>query len=360
MRPFLTTFRPLIVFWCCVLALLAGTALALQFIGPPQRPVAKPPLPVAAAPVTPPEPAAPARAVASKPDPAPALKMTLASIPDPDPALQEPAPDFADRMLPRIGAKGRAPAAFYAAAFDPAERHPRVALVIDGAGLDRALTAQANRMLPAAVDFAFSAYVPPADGVRLARDARRLGRECLVSVPMEPSGFPTEEEGDRSLMTGSDPGQLRMNLEWALSGVQGCVGATGGSDGMGGERFADSRQAYGDVLGAVAQRGLVYLDPRPGAAPPDVAPALPYVADVVLDASSGPDTPADAQAIDRNLAALEQIAARRGAAIGLAGPLTPVLLDRVSVWAQGLAARGLVLAPLTALPPPRRPQAASR
>ena len=139
-----------------------------------------------------------------------------------------------------------------------------------------------------------------------------------------------------------------MNLAWALSGVAGCVGATGASDGLGGERFAASRQPYQDVLAEVAARGMLYLDPRPGAAPP-------YVADVVVDREASADLPADAEAIDRNLAALEQVAARQGAAIGLAGPPTPVLLDRVAVWAHGLAARGLVLAPLTALPPPRRP-----
>ncbi len=348
----MSTFRPLLIFWACILGLLAGTAVTLQFIGPSVQPPARigraPPKLVL-------EEDRPAQALPSQPDPAPALKMTLSAIPEPSPLLQEPAPDWPGRTLPRIDANGRAPRTMYAAGFDPAERHPRVALVIDGAGLDRALTAQANRTLPAAVDFAFSAYVPQADGARLAGEARAQGRECLVSIPMEPNGYPTAEEGDRSLLTGADPAQLRVNLEWALSGVPGCVGATGASDGMGGERFAGSRQSFQDVLEAVTARGLLYLDPRPGARLPDAAPVMPYVAELVIDRETGPDLPADAQAIDRNLAALEQVAARQGSAIGLAGPPTPVLLDRVTVWAHGLAARGLVLAPLTALVPPRRP-----
>ncbi len=348
----MSTFRPLLIFWACILGLLAGTAVTLQFIGP-----ARPGAPIRSHPAAPAaQEAPPARVPPSQADPAPMLKMTATAIPEPSQYMQEPAPDWPGRLLPRIDANGRAPRTIYAAAFDPAERHPRVALVLEGAGLDRALTAQANKVLPAAVDFAFSAYVPQADGARLASEARAQGRECLVSIPMEPNGYPTAEEGDRSLLTGADPAQLRLNLEWALSGVAGCVGATGASDGMGGERFAGNRQYLQDVLSAVSARGLLYLDPRPDAKLPDLSPAVPYLADVVVDRETGPDSPADAQAIDRNLAALEQVAARQGSAIGLAGPPTPVLLDRIAVWAHGLAARGLVLAPLTALPPPRRPE----
>ncbi len=348
----MTSFRPLLIAWACILGLLAGTAIALQFIGPPPpHPIAQP----QAAKPPPPAPQRPARALPSTPNPVPALKMTLAAIPDPTDAMLEPAPDWPGRTLPHPDSANHTPATLYAAAFDPAERHPRIALVLDGAGLDRALTAQANHTLPAAIDFAFSAYVPPADGARLATEARAIGRECLISIPMEPNGFPTAEEGDRALLTGADPAHLQLNLEWALSGVPGCVGATGASDGMGGERFAESRQAYADVLAAVSARGLLYLDPRPGAALPDAAQTPLYVADLLIDPESAPESPADAQAIDRNLAALEQIAARRGAAIGLAGPPTPVLLDRIAVWSHGLAARGLVLAPLSAMPKPSRP-----
>jgi polysaccharide deacetylase 2 family uncharacterized protein YibQ len=289
--------------------------------------------------------------------------MTSPAIPEPDPALQEPAIDYADRMMPRVADNGRTPAVLYAAAFDPSERHPRVALVLDGAGLDRGLTEQAMKTLPSAIDIAFSAYAPATSAARMAQAARRQGRECLVSIPMEPSGFPANDEGDRALLIGGDPGQNRQDLEWALSNVQGCVGATGASDGLNGERFAESRQAFGDVLSAIDRRGLLYLDPRPLAPPPDDAMPgrmLPRVVDVIIDHSASPEDPSDAAAIDRNLARLEKLALTRGTAIGLAGPPTPVLLDRLAVWAQGLAARGLVLAPLTAIPPPSLPTEAAR
>ena len=350
------SFRPLGIFWAVVLAFLAIGAAFLQVMGPikSEKIVARSSskgADTAALPT-----AKPASVAPSSAHPAPALQLTGASIPDPDPALLEPSGAFPDRMLPKASGPGHNAAQLYAAAFDPAERHPRVALVLDGAGLDRGLTEQAIRALPLAVDLAFSAYAPPAGAAELAQMARRGGRECLVSIPMEPTGYPMMEEGNRELLVGGVPAQNEQNLDWALSSVAGCVGATGGSDGLNGGRFAESTQAFAEMLATVERRGLLYLDARPDAsAPLATAPgrSMPRVVDVIVDRAAGPDQPADAQTIDRNLAELEQDALRRGVAIGLAGPPRPVLLDRITVWAHGLAARGVVLAPLTAIPPPR-------
>ncbi len=355
------SFRPLLLFWAIVAILLLGGAAWLQWMGPlpPAAGLSPPPAKHEAPPVAS-SGAVPAHIGPSAGDPAPALAMISAAIPDPDPALLEPAPGSTSRLMPRVAAPDRTAARLYAAAFDPAERHPRVALVIDGAGLDRALTAQAIATLPSAIDLAFSAYAPPATAAELAGLARRQGRECLVSIPMEPSGFPAADEGDHALLVGADAAEITRNLDWDLSAVAGCVGATGGSDGLAGERFAQSSQAFADMLAELDRRGLIYLDPRPGRPaslePPGRTP--PRRVDIVIDSAAIPGEPADAQAIDRNLAELEGDAARHGSAIGLAGPPRPVLLDRIAIWAHGLAARGLVLAPLTAIPPPHPTEAA--
>ncbi len=333
-RHWFWSFRPLAWFWAGILGVAAGGALALQIMGPPAAASASIEAPAASAAVD----AAPAgqAPIRRRHPPAPALAMTGRPIPDPNPDLLEPAASMPGQSLPRIAADGRKPSDLYAAAFDPDERHPRVALVIDGLGLDQAATRQALHDLPAAIDVAWSAYTPFAYADALAKLARAQGRECLVSIPMEPSGYPNVDEGNHALLTGAAPAANWQNLLWALSGVQGCVGATGASDGMLGERFVQSAQAYGEMRAEIERRGLIYLDPAQ--------------ADVVIDRASNVAEPAAADAIDARLADLTRAAAEHGSAVGIAGPPRPVMLERIAVWAHGLAARGIVLAPLTALP----------
>jgi polysaccharide deacetylase 2 family uncharacterized protein YibQ len=342
------SFRPLLYFWLATLAIAIVGAIILQSLGPPGA-ASKPATPFVASQVT----------HYNLPNAAEA--PPIAHILKAEPALLEPSAEQPSRMLPKIDENGRTPAQAYAAVFDPAERHPHIALVIDGIGLDRALSAQVLRDLPRMIDIVFSAYAVPDAVASLLATARAQGRECLVSIPMEPSGFPVVEEGDKMLLTGGIPAQNRLNLEWALS--SGCVGATAASDGMAGERFAESRQAFGDVLAELDHRGLIYLDPRPGAPPPDnpvPGHPLPRVVDVVVDRPISPDEPVSADTIDKNLASLEKIAAEHGSAIGLAGPPRPVLLERLAVWAHALTAHGVVLAPLTAIAPPHPPSPDTR
>jgi hypothetical protein len=101
------------------------------------------------------------------------------------------------------------------------------------------------------------------------------------------------------------------------------------------------------VQEALRLRGVLYLDPRPGAPPP--ARAWGRSVDVILDEPAG-----TRGEVDRRLAELERIARDRGAALGLAGAATPVVVERIADWAAGLEARGIALAPVSAMI--RRPE----
>jgi polysaccharide deacetylase 2 family uncharacterized protein YibQ len=61
------------------------------------------------------------------------------------------------------------------------------------------------------------------------------------------------------------------------------------------------------------------------------------------------DDPADRESIDARLAELEQLAKDRGTALGLVMRPTPVAVARIAAWTNGLADRGMTLAPASAL-----------
>jgi polysaccharide deacetylase 2 family uncharacterized protein YibQ len=344
--------RALGLFWAGVLTVAVAGAVVLQTLGPPPRahPVVQPEAANASpSRATPPEThgtavhAAPVTTVASlagRPG-----RGTPGPIAQPDPALLEPVENDPGAFLPRIAADGRTPSQVYARGFDPADTRPRVAVLLAGVGLNSSESDDAVQTLPGAVSFAVSPY---ASGLgQLLEAARAAGHEFLISLPMEPQGYPLNDAGDHALLTAVAPQVNRSRLDWALSRISGYVGATGALGVLRGERFAGSPQML-PVLDSLADRGLLYVDARPGRVP------LPRVwshgVDVVID------EPAVRTEIEAKLAKLEQIALDKGSALGLAGATRPITVDRIAAWTHGLAARGLSLAPVSAImvPPPAK------
>ena len=356
-------WRTLGLFWLAVLVVAGGAGAALQVMGPP-------PTRGAPAPAEPPRasadisaPAAPSAPALAGPTQAPAVERDASAatpppspivpaaprpavthaadgtIPPPDPALLEPAPDFPGAQLPRIAADGRTSIQVYAPAANPADTRPRVAFLLVGIGLSDAESWIAMNTLPPAVTLGVSPY--SANPEPLLAEARAHGHEFLVTLPMESQGYPLNDSGPRALLTGAAQTDNARNLEWVLSRFQGEAGVSGASDGLRGERFANSPAAFGDVLKEIAQRGLLYVDPRPNAA---ITGGTVVVTTVV-------DDPPVRTSIDAKLADLEQRARDGKPAIGLAGPLRPVTVERIANWARGLDSRGINLVPVSAMLP---------
>ena len=258
-------------------------------------------------------------------------------------------------MLPRIGPTGLAPMRAYAAAVAPPDARPRIAILLADFAMREADSEEAARVLPAAISFVVSPYA--LRPLPLVEKARQAGHELLVSIPMEPRGYPLNDPGDQALLTGSPVGANTAALAWSLSRFGGYVGATGALGGLRGERFAATEQ-MAMVLEELGRRGLFYIDPRPdGTLPPGGAVRAPTRAvDLVID------DPAVRTEIEARLARLEQLARDRGSALGLASAPTPVTVERLSAWASLLAARGIHLVPVSALLlyPPASPGAARR
>jgi polysaccharide deacetylase 2 family uncharacterized protein YibQ len=119
---------------------------------------------------------------------------------------------------------------------------------------------------------------------------------------------------------------------------------------MRGERLAEATDQLGSVLEEVGRRGLLFVDARTGQVP------LPFAwhrsVDVAID-----DDPVTAAALDQRLDALTHAALDKGSALGIVWVPRPVTLSRVLAWTNTLAAKGLALAPVSALMlPPAKPE----
>ncbi len=314
-------WRLLAVFWAVLLSGAGGLIGTLAWRGPPDAVTAAAHI-LPAPPLQPPPVAAPSA------------------------ALLERSTDVAGGQLPRIGPDGRAPMQIYAAPFDRSDQRPRVALLIAGIGMNEAESDVAVANLPPAVSFAVSPYASRLTGL-LAR-ARAAGHELLVSLPLEPQAYPLNDPGHHALLTGASLAVNAQRLDWALTRFTGYVGATGALGELRGERFAAAPDQMEPVLATLAQRGLLYVDPRPNARRPNIGPpghapqgGAYRGVDLVVD-----DPPGQAS-VDAALARLEMLAVNRGAAIGLIGRPSPLTLDRIGVWLLGIEQRGLALAPVS-------------
>ncbi|GER06023.1 hypothetical protein GCM10007972_07690 [Iodidimonas muriae] len=256
--------------------------------------------------------------------------------PVPDPALVE---TTEDGTLPVVGADGRKPWQAYARPYLPKANEPVIALVIEGIGLSQAATARAINDLPADITLAISPYGRnPQASVAAAREA---GHEVLLMVPMEPMAYPRNDPGPDSLLVSLQPAENLARLHRVMSRMQGYAGLTNHM----GSRFTASRDALEPVLKDIARRGLMIVDSRSSAR--SVVGAVSQelgLAYAVNDRYI--DNQASEAEIDRYLADLELIARQRGVAVGFGRPY-PITVARIRHWADGLALRGIALAPVS-------------
>lgn len=335
-------------FWAGICAVIAAGGVTLQMLGPmpPEHTVARSGPPDETRPAAT-GPAQPQAAQVIKPVPAVARSMGRPGrdepgpIPDPDPALLEPSPG-SPVGLPIVSADGRLPMHVYAAGFDRSNLRPRVGLIVAGIGLNGSASEAAIRDLPGGVTLAISPYA--SDASQLLTGARLAEHEYLLSVPMEPQGYPLNDPGPHALMTTLAPEENNKRLAWALGRIGGYAGVTNALGAMHGERFAGVAEQMEPVLAEVARRGLLFVDARPEA--PAEGAAWSRSADLVID------DPGDAASIDAKLAELDRIAKEKGSALGLAGAPRSVTLERIALWTKKLAAEGLALAPVSALVQP--------
>ena len=259
----------------------------------------------------------------------------VASIPPPMPPreIESPVPPVA----PIPHASERPPWLRFAVAAPPAGNRPRVAIVIDDCGLDRART-ERTIALPATVTMSFMTYAP--DVQRQTEQARRAGHELLVHVPMEPIST-SMDMGPNGLAIDQPRDEVLRRLRWGLERFDGYVGINNHM----GSRFTADAEAMGWVLGELKARGLLFLDSRTvGHSAGEAVAAsleLPFAGrDVFLDDEQTAD------AVEARLKDVEAVARRHGTAIAIGHP-HDATLAALNLWIAELARDNIVLVPLT-------------
>jgi hypothetical protein len=259
-------------------------------------------------------------------------------VPAPDPGLVEDSPNG---PLPIIGKDDRQAWQVYARPFDAKDARPRIALIITGIGLDQALSQAALDRLPGAVTFGFDPYASNVkDNVA---NARNLGHEAMLGLPLEPLDYPRQDPGPLTLLTSLDASQNGDRLAKLMGKATGYVGFVA----IMGARFESENGSLMPMLETLKRRGLMFADDKA----PEQSVIGPIATQMKLAWAAGNavlDSESDPAAIDQALAGLETSAKRSGAALGIA-TLSPALLDRVAPWLASLDGKGIALAPASAV-----------
>jgi hypothetical protein len=158
---------------------------------------------------------------------------------------------------------------------------------------------------------------------------------------MEPFDYPDSDPGPHTLTVKAKPQENLDRLHWVLGRFPGYTGLV---NFMGAKLTADEA-ALAPILREAGARGLLVLDDA-SSSRSLVAKVGPSVraaavrADLVLDAVPRAD------AIDRELARLEELARSQGLAVGTASAL-PLSLERIARWTRALESRGILLVPVS-------------
>ena len=227
----------------------------------------------------------------------------------------------------------------YAAPAPDIRGRPMIAVVIDDAGLNRRATARVLN-LPAPLTLAFMTYADDLD--RQSAEARRLGHEVMLHVPMEPVGAEIDS-GPNALRTRDGAPEVLRRLRWGLDRLPNAVGVNNHM----GSLFTTSEPGMAVVMEELKARGLLFVDSKTVAESVGARVAerfgVPYaVRDVFLDNDKVAD------AVQDQLLRVEEVARRRGHAIAIGHP-HDATIDALLTWLPTLEARGFVLVPVSAI-----------
>ncbi len=215
---------------------------------------------------------------------------------------------------------------------------PRIIIIFDDIGVDRPAS---ERVLGFPGPLTLSILPYTNDPQPLADRAIARGYAVMLHLPMEPTG--DADPGPNALSARMAAGEFRARLEWNLDRVDGVVAVNNHM----GSKLTRDEAAMQTVLAEIKDRGLFFIDSlttaksRAAQAGAEIG-AKVYARDVFIDADERPG------AIMKQLALIEEIAAKTGFAVAIAHP-RPTTLDLIGPWLTTLPARGFRLETVASL-----------
>ncbi|NBX02928.1 MAG: divergent polysaccharide deacetylase family protein [Alphaproteobacteria bacterium] len=246
--------------------------------------------------------------------------------------------------IPTIDPEGNKSWRYYSRPFQHRGGLPMVAVIVGGLGQNKAVAESALR-LPPDMTLSFSPYAKELDS--WVKSARAVGHEAMLDLPLEPNDYPATDPGPYGILSMQTVEANEKSLERMMASAQAYVGFLAPYN----ENFSEHNQSFKLLLQKVNNHGLMMVIARE-----------PHKTETrtIMDDSNMPAVVADVWVdedpseggISERLATLEQIAKKRGYAIGIAHGL-PITIEHLRTWSAQAAEKGIVLVPVTFIAKPR-------
>jgi len=269
------------------------------------------------------------------------ITPTVDALPGVNPDLQEVTPGG---NVPKIGADGTKPWRYYSRPFESRAGRPVIAVIVSGVGQNQNNSTAALN-LPADVTISLSPYAP--DVSRWAIAARATGHEVLLDMPVQGADYPASDPGPLSLLIGQS---MEVNLD-NLQKIMGLAQAYSGFLLPQHEAFSSEVNEFKYLLQELNNHGLMLvLGSEPHKT--ETRDTVETTTTPTLIADKWIDEDPSQEAIQARFAEIEVLAKKRGYAIAVARAL-PLTLDQLREWSNTLAAKGMVIVPVTFIAKPR-------
>lgn len=160
------------------------------------------------------------------------------------------------KLLPIVSPQGLRPFDVYQSTVIPDLDKTPLTLVFSELGANPKVFELLKASFPKNVTCAFIANSDLSQ--RFNNEARELGYETLLMLPMEPMTYPKSDPGPSTLLTSLPKAENLRRFEKNLSQFTGYIGVTPYM----GSRFARVKRDFVPLLKEVERRGLFYFEPR--------------------------------------------------------------------------------------------------